>query len=205
MITTRPARRRAPLLLLFGVALVILIGLLAVVSGGGDAAEYAEATTSGQALPQPAEGSDPAVGMPAPAFEAQTLEGGGLTFAPAEEGPAAVVFLAHWCPHCQREAPVVQELVDEEAFAQAGVELVPVTTGIDPQAGNYPPEAWFEEIGWTTPAAVDGDDAVAEAYGLRGYPFWVFVDGEGNVVGRTAGELGADAIRSAIDQLGRGA
>jgi cytochrome c biogenesis protein CcmG, thiol:disulfide interchange protein DsbE len=201
-VSTTTTRRRVPLLLLFGIALVGLIGLLALVGGSEAEGEHPAATVSGDPLPQPAEGSDPAVGMPAPAIQAETLDGGELSFDPATEGPAAVVFLAHWCPHCQREAPVIQQLVAEDVFSEAGVELVPVTTGIDPQQGNYPPEDWFDEIGWTTPAAVDGDDSVAQAYGLSGYPFWVFVDGEGRVIGRASGELGAEAITSAIQQVG---
>ena len=41
------------------------------------------------------------------------------------------------------------------------VDIVTVSTGIEPTAPNYPPEAWFEREGWTAPIIVDETGSVA--------------------------------------------
>jgi thiol-disulfide isomerase/thioredoxin len=63
-----------------------------------------------------------------------------------------VVFVAHWCPHCQAEVPRIV------ALAKAGkvsVPIVGVATGTDASAPNYPPSAWLQREGWPYPVLVD--------------------------------------------------
>ena len=88
-----------------------------------------------------------------------------------------VIFAAHWCPHCQREIPIIQDWVDGGGLPD-DVDIVTVSTGIEPTAPNYPPEAWFEREGWTAPVIVDETGSVAQAYGLASYPYFVILDGE---------------------------
>jgi thiol-disulfide isomerase/thioredoxin len=104
-----------------------------------------------------------------------------------------IMFVAHWCPHCQVEVPVVQQWVDDGGLPD-GVDLVAVSTAIDSRRPNYPPGAWLEREGWTAPVLVDGNDAGARAAGLSAYPFFVGVDADGEVVGRVSGELTADQL-----------
>jgi thiol-disulfide isomerase/thioredoxin len=99
-----------------------------------------------------------------------------------------VIFAAHWCPHCQREIPIVQAWVDAGGVPK-DVDLISVSTAIDPTQPNYPPEAWFEREGWTLPIIVDPTNTVAAAYGLASYPYFVILDGAGNVFGRLSGEI----------------
>ena len=98
-----------------------------------------------------------------------------------------VIFAAHWCSHCQREIPVLQDWIDA-GRVPSGVDLVSVSTAIDPTAPNYPPGAWFEREGWTVPVMVDPTGSVAKAYGLNAYPYFVVLDGEGRVTARLTGE-----------------
>jgi len=103
--------------------------------------------------------------------------------------PKAIIFLAHWCPHCQREVPLIQAWLDRGGGPE-DVDLYSVATAIDPARPNYPPGAWLEREGWSVPVLVDdAHDTAATAYGLTGYPFFVFVDARGDVVARAAGEL----------------
>ncbi|HEX2047960.1 MAG TPA: TlpA disulfide reductase family protein [Acidimicrobiales bacterium] len=101
--------------------------------------------------------------------------------------PKLVMFLAHWCPHCQAEVPV---LVDWASAGQPqGVDLVAVSTAVDRARPDYPPSAWLEREGWTIPTvADDADGTAAAAFGLTGYPYFVAVTGDGKVAARASGE-----------------
>jgi cytochrome c biogenesis protein CcmG/thiol:disulfide interchange protein DsbE len=190
-------------------ALVAVVAIVAVVlsqsgSGGGGEASGAPSASpvvvaapqiSGSALPALADpNSDAAVGMIAPTVSGHDYSGNAVSIAPTGK-PMLVIFAAHWCPHCQREIPLIQQWINE-GKAPTDVDLRSVSTGITPTAPNYPPEAWFQRVGWTVPLVVDPTNSVAQAYGLSSYPFFVLLDGKGNVVQRFTGEI-------TMDQLGQ--
>jgi cytochrome c biogenesis protein CcmG/thiol:disulfide interchange protein DsbE len=171
-------------------------GASAPASGDGSA----EPVITGAALPEfPSSGADPAVGLPAPAVRGADFAGKQVAI--ANDGrPKVIVFLAHWCPHCQREVPVIQAWVNAGGVP-SGVDLVAVATSIDPSRPNYPPEAWLAREGWTVPTIADPTNSVAGAYGLPAFPYWVFVGPDGNVRARTVGELTVDTLKTVIDGL----
>jgi thiol-disulfide isomerase/thioredoxin len=188
--TTPPSRSISPALLL-GIGGVIVIGAaaLALVLGqGGGGATATPTVTPSAALPAFVQtAGDPAIGMPAPQVSGQGFDGQPVAI--ADDGRAKIVlFLAHWCPHCQREVPVVQDWLDAGGLP-SDVDLLSVATSIDANAPNYPPDAWLEREGWTAPVLVDADNAVADLYGLTSFPYWVAVDDQGDVVLRVTGEL----------------
>jgi hypothetical protein len=85
----------------------------------------------------------------------------------------------------------------------ADVDLISISTAIDPGRPNFPPEDWLAREGWTPPVITDATGAVADAYGLAAFPYWVFVHGDGTVAARAAGELTLDALETAISGLER--
>ena len=95
-----------------------------------------------------------------------------------------------------RGAGLVQQWLNGSGLP-AGVDLISVSTAIDPTAPNYPPDAWLAREHWTPPVIADGDRQVATAYGLTAFPYWVAVGADGNVVMRLTGELS----RAQLDQL----
>jgi cytochrome c biogenesis protein CcmG, thiol:disulfide interchange protein DsbE len=125
--------------------------------------------------------------MTAPTVQGTSFDGTPVAIQPSGR-PSAIVFVAHWCPHCQREVPVIQSWIDANGMPP-GVDFLSVATGIDPSRPNYPPDVWLASEGWTVPVLVDPTNSVAQAYGLSAYPFWVFLDGQGKVVARATGEL----------------
>jgi thiol-disulfide isomerase/thioredoxin len=205
-----PSRRRsrAPLILGIAIAAIVVVALvIAVAIGGGDddtatggdggtgsdAATTGTVVPSGTPLPQLEDpDDDPAVGMTFPTLTGVDQEGDPMTIEP-DGRPKMVLFLAHWCPHCQREVPVVQKWVDDGNLPE-GVDLVSVSTAIDPSRPNYPPDAWLAREGWTAPVLVDSDNAAAEAVGLSAYPFFIAVDADGKVAQRTSGELTTEQL-----------
>jgi cytochrome c biogenesis protein CcmG, thiol:disulfide interchange protein DsbE len=188
-------------LVLGGLVVAVAAALvIALVAGGGgdggsgagssDTSGVAEAVTvRGEDLPPlPDQGDDPAVGMTMPTLSGTDIHGRPVTIA-ADGRPTMIMFLAHWCPHCRREVPVVQQWVDDGGLP-SGVRLLSVATANDPRRPNYPAVDWLDDEGWTAPALLDdADSEAAIAGGLTAFPFWVLVGADGKVVARTVGEL----------------
>jgi cytochrome c biogenesis protein CcmG/thiol:disulfide interchange protein DsbE len=200
----------------FWVGLAALIAVAAAVAilvgrddGGSDAAAPEAGAVSVEGSPLPVfdanASADPSVGMSAPGIAGSTLSGGRVSIPGGEGSPRALIFLAHWCPHCQDEVPLIVDWL-QEGGAPEGVELYGMATANDPDAANYPASTWLQREGSQVPTLLD-DDArtAAQAYGLPGFPFFVFVDGEGKVAGRHAGELSIEQLSQRLSALSTGA
>jgi cytochrome c biogenesis protein CcmG/thiol:disulfide interchange protein DsbE len=187
----------------FWVALgaVLLIAVIAVVasSGGDDGSssggsgtghEYGPVKVTGDPLPRyAAGGQDPAVGDTIPTVAGENFSGTPLTIAP--DGKAQlVVFLAHWCPHCNAEAPKLAEYLRDNGGVPADVTLTLVATGSQDTAPNWPPSQWVKDmdLGGVPVLVDDREGTAAGAFGLSAYPFIVAVDSDGKVVDRRSGE-----------------
>jgi cytochrome c biogenesis protein CcmG, thiol:disulfide interchange protein DsbE len=200
------ARRLPTAAVVIAAVVVVALGLvLAIVRGGDDggaasARAFGAVEVAGEALPTLGGTRDPATGVQAPLLRLEDPYGG--TEAVGGPGEAVlVVFLAHWCPHCQAEVPVLVEMARDGAFE--GSQLVAVLTGTNREAPNFPPVAWLEREGWPGRILLDDDDATAAAaYGLDGYPFVVVVDGGGRVVARASGEQPPEAIEAMLEAAG---
>jgi len=173
---------------------------VASVPGGVAPAEFQKVTMTGTALPQlPDTGTDPAVGKAAPTLTGYDLFGRPVTIDPGSDGKATmVVFLAHWCPHCNREVPVLNEWKAQNQVP-ANIRVIGVTTASRPDQANWPPSKWIVAMKWPFDQFADSEkqDAAA-AYGVGGYPFLTFIDAKGNVTSRSSGEIpSADITKAA--------
>jgi len=199
------SRQRLLLIVGVGLAIVLAVGVAIAVSGD-DSAEDDDRPSTGRVVvdgtPLPeftSTADDSALGATPPIVEGTDADGAAVTIAPTGE-PTVVAYLAHWCPHCQAEVPVMMDLAEEGAFD--GIRLVGVLTGTDEVRPNFPPVPWLEGEGWTGDVLLDDEQGTAgQALGLSGYPFVVYLDGDGNVVARTSGEVGADGIRALLDEV----
>jgi thiol-disulfide isomerase/thioredoxin len=146
---------------------------------------------------------DPARGTKAPILVGQDFDGQTVRIDAAANGPTMVVFLAHWCPHCNAEVPRINELRDAGRIPE-GLDVIAVSTALNPGRPNFPPSQWFEDMDWSYPVLVDGVDMVqqnfiaADAYGIDGFPFVTLLDGEGSVAARWSGEHETDEIAQLI-------
>jgi thiol-disulfide isomerase/thioredoxin len=190
------------------VVLVVAVGLAVALSGSSDtetdgALVFGEVTATGAPLPTFVAGEvDPAVGVEAPSLVGQGLDGGAVAVGGGGQ-PTLLAFLAHWCPHCQVELPVLVELADQGAYD--GMRAVAVVTGTNSEAPNYPPSAWLEREAWTGEVLVDDEAATAAtAYGLAGYPYLVVLDADGAVVARVSGEVPAEQVVALLEAAGAG-
>jgi len=159
-------------------------------------------TVNGTALAaRPDRGSDPAVGQAVPEISGvSTLDGSPITIA-ADGKPKLIFVVAHWCPHCQKEVPLIQKWIDD-GQAPDGVDLYAVSTAVRPENGNYPPAMWLTRERWTVPTIADSsDNAGMEALGVSGFPFIVAVDADGKVVARVSGEQPVEALDALAARL----
>jgi thiol-disulfide isomerase/thioredoxin len=171
------------------------------VPGGVAAAEFQKVTTTGEALPQlPENSDDPAVGKAAPTLTGYDLAGRPVTIDPGSDGKATmVVFLAHWCPHCNAEVPVLNEW-KEKGLMPPNLRVIGVTTGSRADQANWPPSKWLVAKKWTFDQFADSEKQEASAaYGVGGYPFLVFIDAAGNVTSRGSGEIPIEDITTAAN------
>ena len=228
---TRPSARPAPVkptlpttdeqpsglgkrILLVGLGLVGLAVLVVIGIGlaGEEASEpdreallLPDVSVSGGSLPPHAgnDSADPALGLPAP--EVTSTDFSGLPASIVHDGvPKMIVFLAHWCDHCRREVPALQAWIDQNGVP-AGVDLVSVATSISEIRPNYPPDAWLRREGWTPRVVVDNSaSSISQAYGLTAFPYYVMVDGAGNVVQRVSGGVPSELAGAFLQSLAAG-
>jgi thiol-disulfide isomerase/thioredoxin len=165
------------------------------------AAEVGAVTISGDPIPPFTEGDDPAVGLVAPVAVGTDYAGNEVTIG-APGTAQAVLFVAHWCSHCQAEVPAVIAWL-EESGGVPGVDVVIVSVGVDPNQANFPPSAWLEREGWTGP--VLRDDAVNSAfaaYAGGAIPYFVLISADGVVTSRFLGETPIETLAGAIEAIG---
>jgi len=199
--------------LLFAIAGVVVLALMVVWFSGSDepvgemvpTVEVAVVQVTGVPLPSFVnELGDVAVGMEAPGVSGVSFTGEEVAVQPGEGSAYVLGFFAHWCPHCQRELPGLSEWMMFNDPPD-GVEVVAVSTAVNDGAPNYPPSAWFREVGWTADVLVDSEAmGVADAFGLSSYPFFVLVGADGNVVARVSGEIGIPVWERLLEAAARG-
>ena len=198
-------------LILVGVAVVAFVGVVAVLSAGegadlpGLSDVAAPVVIEGEtiAVPYPEDGPDPAVGLPSPVITALDYDDQPVTI--GGQGQAQViVFLAHWCPVCGQELPTLRDLVEADGVPD-DIELVLVTTGLDPSRPNWPPRTWLSDAGLGEQMTVRDDvgDPLMKAFGLGAYPAWAVVDAEGTLVARRQGLLPAVGVAQLLDLASR--
>jgi cytochrome c biogenesis protein CcmG/thiol:disulfide interchange protein DsbE len=167
------------------------------VPGGVQPAEYQKvSSTGGMLAPLPESGADTETGKSVAVLKGYDLQGRPVTIDPAGEGKATmVVFLAHWCPHCNREIPVLNKW-RESGEVPTGLRVVGITTGSKADQANWPPSKWMTAMKWPFEVMADSEaQEAAAAYGVAGYPFIAFVGANGKITARTSGEIPVEQLQ----------
>ena len=167
----------------------------------GAASSTAPATPAGF-LPQYVQGQpDAALGLvlgPIEGPDAYTEQV--VAIDPADGTKRIWMTWAHWCPYCQEELPSLVAVHGDLESDYPDIELVTVSTSIDPARGN-PLEPYLEEQQFPFPVLIDADLGLAGQMGASAFPFWVVTDGDGTVLFRSAGYLDDASVLGLIDSL----
>lgn len=183
---------------------IILLLIAAVLFGNSETnSEFGEPTIDGIALP--AMPQDSLLDTSAASLAAPTLSGvdydNNAVVIENDGRPKGIVFLAHWCPHCQEEVPRVQSWLDGGGGVE-GVDLYSVSTAVNSGRPNYPPSEWLTAEGWTVPVIRDNEASSAHrAFGRGGFPYWVFTNSDGSVALRTSGQLQTEQLVQILESL----
>lgn len=138
----------------------------------------------------------PALGDPAPDFEAPLLDGSGtLALADLEGRPVLVNFWASWCVPCRDEAPLLkaahEKYGDEVAFV-----------GVNIKDSRDDAIAFDEEFELSYPDVRDEGSVIFSDYGLTGQPETFLIDADGNIAQHINGPLPDEAtLESLIDDV----
>ena len=215
-------RNKTPLVVALVLVVVAIVAIAAVVASRGDdddstgdtgttdslpeelIGELRPVTVEGSALP-PLENpnNDAAVGLTAPVLTGESFDGSAVTTA-SEGGPVMVVFLAHWCPHCNDEIPRLIGLEEDGRFPD-DLKIVAVSTAVAPDRVNFPPSEWIVEKGWPWEVMADEYDFTSQTYvgaaafGVNAFPFITVVGADGTVLARWSGESEPDDFITKLD------
>ncbi|MFM9122018.1 MAG: TlpA family protein disulfide reductase [Actinomycetota bacterium] len=194
--------------LIGGIAALIAVAAIVAVasqSGSDDVVagieEFGDVLVEGKSLPAFTTGqADQAVGMTAPILTGKGFTGNTIVTSPGT--PTLLIFLAHWCPHCQREVPLLVQW-KRDGQVPDGLDVIAITTSSDPASPNFPPSEWLarEEFPALWPVMTDsGEKTAANAMGVSGFPFFVLVDAQGKVALRLSGEIEMAALTEQINK-----
>lgn len=182
------------------VGLGLIVWLAVAIAGEGSVDEtvaFGEVTVDGDGLPVLESSGDSAVGQTAPVVTGETFDGEQLTIGP-DGNAKIVVMLAHWCPHCQAEVPVVQDWVTSGGLPE-GVDIYGVTvlTNRLRDGSTWPPDEWLDDEGWTIPTIKDDQaSSIVNAYGMTGTPTYVVLGPDNENLGRISGEIGVAGLEA---------
>jgi thiol-disulfide isomerase/thioredoxin len=186
------------------VGLGLIVWLAVAIAGEGaidESIAFGEVTVEGDDLPFLQTGApDPAIGLTAPTVTGETFDGEELTIGP-DGNAKIVVMLAHWCPHCQAEVPLVQSWVESGGLPD-GVDLYGVTvlTNRVRDGRTWPPQDWLESEGWTSPTIKDDQQSsIVNAYGMTGTPTYMVLGTDNENLGRISGEIGLGGLETLAD------
>ena len=103
-----------------------------------------------------------------------------------------LVFFATWCPHCQKEAPVISELETQ----YDGLRVVMVS--IDGEDNPDKVREFVERYDIESLAVYEHN--LRPKYGVSGYPTVYVLGGENRVVGANAGEAPREVYEGWIEK-----
>lgn len=177
-------------------------GTSSTTSGETDAAPaYGVVTVSGEALPRLQQGSeDTAIGLAVPEITGADFDGNPQAIT-ANGKSKLIVGLAHWCPYCNQELPVLRDWY-AEADLPADIEVLLLTVFTDPTRDHFPPSTWLAQASWSAPVIADDEQgSLAAALGIASVPYNLLVTPEGTVAARVTGGLTAEQLDSAVEYL----
>jgi len=132
------------------------------------------------------------VGQKAPSFTAETVGGGNASVGGGEARATMLVYFATWCPHCQKEAPVISELESQ----YDGLRVVMV--GIDGEDNPDKVREFVKHYDLESPAVYE--PKLGPEYGVSGYPTVYVPGGENRVVDANAGEAPREVYEGWIEK-----
>lgn len=163
----------------------------------------ANTPTPVSAAPQESSAADLPVGVQigqrSPDFALKDAAGQELNLSSLQGQPVAVIFWASWCPHCEKEMPLMQSMYEQ--YGDQGLAVIGVNVpGLGGDTKDKA-QAFVAEKGITFPVLFDEGGRVYQEYRVSGVPNLIFIDREGVVVSNYPGAMEAELLEEQIRQL----
>lgn len=115
------------------------------------------------------------VGLRAPDFEIQTLDGQTVRLSDFRGKPVLLNFWATWCPPCRDEMPLFQQY-----YTAHNGEVVIFAIDVNEDAATV--RNFTDSLGITFPVGLDTTGKVGNLYGIMAYPTTVMINADGIIV-----------------------
>jgi len=165
----------------------LVAGLLACGSGGEEPA----GTGSEQSSAEVEEDR----GTPAPDFTLPRLRGGEVTLSELRGTTVLIDFWATWCPPCEFQIPILNEIYRE--YRDQGVEILGVSVDT---AGPETVAEYLEEHEAIYPIVL-GSEALARRFGAVGFPALAVVTPSGRIAELHVGLVEASDLERIIAEV----
>jgi cytochrome c-type biogenesis protein len=204
--------------------LAIIVGFMAVVGvviwfGLGNAGTPAQsniAGSTGSTGTTPSGQTDTSTGEPpllvnigqvAPDFTLPGTDGQTYSLSQFKGKVVLLEFMAPWCPHCQADAPIFNQI--HEAYKDKNLQMLAVNAtgfGRNYENGDQSPitlddQVWFHDnFQVAYPLLFDKDVKLAQQYGISHYPTVFILDTTNTVVSTPPNPIAFDELKAALDQ-----
>jgi len=125
-----------------------------------------------------------AAGAAAPNFSLPAVDGKSYSLADQKGKVTVLEYMATWCPHCQDDAPMMNQL--DAAYKDKGVQVFGINA--TPYGHDHTSPAKMDDLKWfkdnygvTFPLLFDQSLQSAKDYGVLSYPTIYIIDQQGNV------------------------
>lgn len=140
-----------------------------------------------------------AVGSPAPAYAATTMDGAPISLADQRESVVLLNVWATWCKPCREEIPALDSLYRE--YSSRGLLVTGVSIDVMDDTARI--AGFARELGASYPLWLDPDDRVSGTFLAIGVPSSYLIDRNGVLRWRHMGPVRANdpTLRALLDSL----
>jgi thiol-disulfide isomerase/thioredoxin len=136
---------------------------------------------------------------PAQDFTVVDAEGNEVRLSDFTGQPVVINFWTSWCPSCRNAMPAF-EMVYDSVGNEVKFMMVNLTDGRRETIATA--SRYIEDGGYSFPVYFDVNNDAGNAYAVRSIPTTVFIDSEGNIVGRSVmGAMTERALRERISEI----
>jgi peroxiredoxin len=198
--------------------LAIIVGFMIIVGGViwfglGNAGNTSQNNAAGAPAGQTdlSNGEPPLlvnIGQAAPDFSLPGTDGQTYSLSQFKGKVVLLEFMAPWCPHCQEDAPVFNQV--QQAYQDKNLQMLAVNAtgyGRNYENGDQSPitmddQTWFHSnFQMTYPLLFDKDVKLAQQYGISHFPTVFILDTNGTVVATPPNPITFEGLSAALNQV----
>jgi len=133
---------------------------------------------------------------PAPQFAVKTLSGETFTNSSLSGRVTLLQFWATWCPHCRRDQAAVDNM--ERSYADKGL----IVLAVDVDESEATVRKYLEANPRSCRIVLNDGANLAARFGVHGFPYYVLIDGNGNIAGTQNGAGGEASLQRLLSRAG---